>query len=209
MASGATWRESRAECESLGGHLATVTSLGESDAIAALGDIGDFWLGGFQNPGSGEPAEAWQWVTEEPWLFSRWSNGQPDDQGGEDVLSTYPGQSLVWNDRIDCQACSLRGFIIEWDSDCNGDGIVDYGRCRDGSLPDINGDNNPDCCEGGRSLRYPRRRSSDRVGRIGERSARGSPRTVPIGLDRGEVLSRHRCIRRPSSLGRCGEPRRW
>jgi hypothetical protein len=41
------------------------------------------------------------------------------------------------------------GYLIEWSADCNGDGIVDYGQCRDGSLPDYNGNNIPDCCEQG------------------------------------------------------------
>jgi hypothetical protein len=40
-------------------------------------------------------------------------------------------------------------FIVEWSADCNDDGIVDYGQCRDGSLPDYNGNNIPDCCETG------------------------------------------------------------
>jgi hypothetical protein len=34
-------------------------------------------------------------------------------------------------------------------ADCNSDGIVDYGQCRDGSLPDYDGNNVPDCCEAG------------------------------------------------------------
>jgi hypothetical protein len=38
---------------------------------------------------------------------------------------------------------------VEWSADCNGDGIVDYGQCRDGTLPDYNGNNIPDCCERG------------------------------------------------------------
>ncbi len=38
---------------------------------------------------------------------------------------------------------------VVFDADCNGDGIVDYGQCRDGSLPDYDGNNVPDCCEAG------------------------------------------------------------
>ncbi|MFZ4749015.1 MAG: hypothetical protein ACOYMM_00770 [Phycisphaerales bacterium] len=38
---------------------------------------------------------------------------------------------------------------MEWSADCNNDGIVDYGQCRDGSLPDYDGNNMPDCCEQG------------------------------------------------------------
>jgi len=33
--------------------------------------------------------------------------------------------------------------------DCNSDGIADYPQCRDGSLPDFNGNYIPDCCEQG------------------------------------------------------------
>ena len=42
-----------------------------------------------------------------------------------------------------------RPSLIEWSADCNNDGIVDYGQCRNGSLPDHDGDNVPDCCEAG------------------------------------------------------------
>ena len=34
-------------------------------------------------------------------------------------------------------------------ADCNSDGIVDSTQCRDGSLPDFNGNDIPDCCEQG------------------------------------------------------------
>jgi len=39
--------------------------------------------------------------------------------------------------------------VVEWSADCNNDGIVDYGQCLDGTLPDYNGNNIPDCCERG------------------------------------------------------------
>jgi hypothetical protein len=36
---------------------------------------------------------------------------------------------------------------LEYDADCNADNIVDFGQCLDGSLPDTNTNNIPDCCE--------------------------------------------------------------
>jgi hypothetical protein len=48
--------------------------------------------------------------------------------------------------------------VIEWSADCNNDGIVDYGQCHDGTLPDYNGNNIPDCCEQGEACvvgKYP------------------------------------------------------
>ena len=43
----------------------------------------------------------------------------------------------------------LSGSYPPIPSDCNNDGVVDHGQCRDGSLPDYNGNNIPDCCEQG------------------------------------------------------------
>jgi hypothetical protein len=53
------------------------------------------------------------------------------------------------HDDGDCAGHPEWRHVIEWSADCNNDGIVDYGQCRDGSLPDYNGDNIPDCCEQG------------------------------------------------------------
>jgi hypothetical protein len=51
-----------------------------------------------------------------------------------------------WNDE---RESVNRPSLIEWSADCNNDGIVDYGQCRNGTLPDYNGNNIPDCCERG------------------------------------------------------------
>ena len=39
--------------------------------------------------------------------------------------------------------------LVEWDADCNNDGIVDYGQIGSGTLRDGNGNGVPDCCESG------------------------------------------------------------
>jgi hypothetical protein len=56
-----------------------------------------------------------------------------------------------WNDLPDNTApCSSPiSYLVEWSADCNSDGIIDYGQCLDGSLPDTNSNNIPDCCEEG------------------------------------------------------------
>ncbi len=38
-------------------------------------------------------------------------------------------------------------FIVEFDADCNSDGIVDFGQIRSGEFADANANNIPDCCE--------------------------------------------------------------
>ena len=156
-----TWFEARDIADSQGGYLATATSVSEAEwigGIAALpeawsagGYIGP-WLGGYQDRGAvdyAEPSGGWRWVTNETWSFTAWDpiGNQPSNGPlpGEDFLhlSSY---SWTWNDLRCCDG-GVIASIIEWSADCNSDGIVDYGQCHDGTLPDYNGNNIPDCCE--------------------------------------------------------------
>jgi hypothetical protein len=158
-----TWFEARDIADSQGGYLATATSASEAEwigVIAALpeawsagGYIGP-WLGGYQDRGAvgyAEPSGGWRWVTNETWSFTAWDpiGNQPSNGPlpGEDFLhlSSY---SWTWNDLRCCDG-GVIASIIEWSADCNSDGIVDYGQCHDGTLPDYNGNNIPDCCEQG------------------------------------------------------------
>jgi hypothetical protein len=42
----------------------------------------------------------------------------------------------------------IRSLLIEWDADCNNDGVVDYGQILQGQLVDANSNGIPDICEG-------------------------------------------------------------
>ncbi len=121
------WEEAEAEAEAAGGYLATITSQEESDWIwNNLGGTAllHSWLGGFQPPGSPEPAGNWQWVTGETWQYTNWAPGEPNnltsnDPNGENSLmlgrwSQYPNQ---WNDldhhTINYAVDYASGYIIE------------------------------------------------------------------------------------------------
>lgn len=77
-----------------GGHLATITSVAENlfivtsmDQVAVAGvpsteNLGGYWIGGFQPAGSSTPASGWGWVTSEPFSFTNWATGEPNDSGG-------------------------------------------------------------------------------------------------------------------------------
>ena len=144
------WNTARLSAQSAGGHLATVTSGGENQFVVALAAS--------QNPGvaeggpflggtcQGVPWGQWTWVTGEPFSFTAWGPSEPNSGGGERYIHLWRWSQLTWNDTVEC---SSKSYIIEWSADCNADGIVDYGQCRDGSLPDYNGNNTPDCCEQG------------------------------------------------------------
>jgi hypothetical protein len=88
-------------------------------------------------------------VSDEPLSFTAWGPTEPNNGGDtgieEDFAIMFPG-ATYW---VDYGACATDQAVVEWSADCNGDGIVDYGQCRDGSLPDYNLNNIPDCCENG------------------------------------------------------------
>ena len=67
-----TWFEARADAESKGGHLATITSQAEWDEMySTSGYRRTLWLGGWQPKGGNPDPEGnkggWAWVTGEPW----------------------------------------------------------------------------------------------------------------------------------------------
>jgi hypothetical protein len=163
--SGISWTVAREVCIGRGGHLATPTVPGENQFIfnltlptsAWLNRFGP-WLGGYQEASASdysEPAGGWRWVTGEQWEWTAWWRGEPSNfycvSPGEDKLHFIdyePKWNDITNEAGDCEGPNW-SFLIEWSADCNGDGIVDYGQCRDGSLPDTDRNNIPDCCESG------------------------------------------------------------
>jgi hypothetical protein len=162
------WYEARSLALGMGGDLASITSLEESEFVLMVtSDLSGWtpsgqlfvgpWLGGYQDHSASdynEPAGGWRWVSGEPWQFTRWMAPEPNNGwgGGEDFLNllTQPpiiGISPNWND---CPTnCLTKSLVVEWSADCNSDGIIDYGQCLDSSLLDTNGNNIPDCCEQG------------------------------------------------------------
>jgi formylglycine-generating enzyme required for sulfatase activity len=136
-----------------GGHLVTLAGSAEWDFLwAALGPIhgstSPVWIGGYQDVTASdysEPSGGWRWVTGEPWSYTSWASGCPNDNtvdGNEDAICT--GSTGGWNDLAKAAICAS---LIEWSADCNGDGVVDYGQIRAGTLPDTNGNGVPDGCE--------------------------------------------------------------
>jgi hypothetical protein len=106
------------------GHLVTITSEQERDFLIAefpqitgTLDDGGYALGGYQADTSGAADAGWVWVTGEPWSYTNWSGGEPNDFGGssEDFLATHDylaGNPLaLWNDGL---ADGYRGYIVEF-----------------------------------------------------------------------------------------------
>ena len=162
---GISWTSSRDASADLGGHLVTPSSVAENQFVFNLTPPASNWqnrfgpwLGGYQDKAASdyaEPRGAWRWVTGEAWEWTGWLIGEPNNRGcvSEEYLQMIDF-SGYWNDSVNDPGTCDRGnpswsFIVEWDADCNGDGIVDYGQILSGDLADANANNIPDCCEQG------------------------------------------------------------
>ena len=105
----------------LPGHLATITSQQENDFIASnFPDAarGCCWLGGFQPNDTPDPdanpAADWEWVTGEPFSYTNWSSGEPNDGSGlEDGLVFYDKSPTEWNDVS--RAATFGGYVVEYE----------------------------------------------------------------------------------------------
>lgn len=167
-----SWEAAQLFATSLGGHLATATSAAENAFVAAQAGSRSCWIGGLQDEATGEPDLAWRWVTGEPWNFTAWYPGEPNDvSGGEDRLMIFAGQwtdlgcpgqcdyrlpsiiefsdatyirSLDCNDNDILDGCELDAGTA---SDCNGNGVIDSCDIASGSTIDCNANGIPDTCD--------------------------------------------------------------
>ncbi len=142
VSTGLTFDQAQSIATSVGAHLAAVTSSAENEWIktnaAVPNPTGTIWgpsVGGRKINGT------WTWVTGEPWNFSAWGASEPTGDGP--ILQYWRYGSLWWNDNTD----GNDKWIIEWDADCNSDGIVDYGQILTGAVVDADSNGIPDTCE--------------------------------------------------------------
>lgn len=107
------WDQAKIQAEKLGGHLATITSKGEQDAIASLiskGSRGGYFLGATDKQSKGN----FKWVTGEVFEFSNWANGEPNNDGGIEDSLEISRTNYVWNDIPNNTGGNYnRGFILE------------------------------------------------------------------------------------------------
>ena len=105
-----TWEETKAYAESIGGHLATITSAEENEALrdlAAASGYSAVWLGAENTSGS------WKWVTEEEFSYSCWGDGEPSG-GDEHCLSFYSYGNYKWNDYNNANS-EVVSFMVEFE----------------------------------------------------------------------------------------------
>lgn len=160
-----TWAQARERAAERGGHLATLTTQAEFTWVTQnFGGSTGLWhqtwgpfIGGIQDlPGAVEPLGGWRWITDEAW-FDAWgtNNCGADNYNDGDALSLGRCSSdsdISYNDAGINATGNAGGvghaaMIVEWSADCDGNGVVDFGEIRAGTLPDDNQNGVPDGCE--------------------------------------------------------------
>lgn len=134
IASGCTvdWIQAHQSALNAGGHLVTIGSQAENDFIFSLIDQGSYWaqfpdgnygpwIGGMQLSGSSEPADGWRWLTSEPFLYSSWASGFPNNAcgGASDRIQYWSssGRNATWRD-LPATGCGGRfptAYIVEYE----------------------------------------------------------------------------------------------
>jgi hypothetical protein len=105
-----SWNSASAAAASNGGYLVTITSAEENAFVYSLinsysGDQIAPYTGGYQLPGSTEPDGGWVWMTGEPFVYTNWLPGEPNNYQGIENYLTFswpntPGSLYepTWND---------------------------------------------------------------------------------------------------------------
>jgi len=149
-----TWEEAKARCEARGGHLLTITSQEEQDAVYgyiqqyAHPDI-DIWIG-IQASESEKPWS--EWVTGEAVTYTNWGEGEPDGTNGQCYGAICNGVRTGSGYHIDCgqwddlnngdETVSWGGYLCEWDMEEGGNDAISEsaadGTEEDYILPESN-----------------------------------------------------------------------
>ncbi len=90
------WTNASAACLSMGVHLATLTDSAENAYISSFltaRGVAQCWLGGNDESTEG----TWEWCNGEPFSWTNWAIGEPNNLGDEDGLMIFSG-SGNWND---------------------------------------------------------------------------------------------------------------
>ncbi len=115
-----SWEEAEAYCESMGGHLATITSQEENDAVYTFAQsmsCDNVYIGYSDTAEEG----IWTWVNGEESDYANWNEGEPNgfSEGENYALMVYNG---CWYDSEYTPSYENGPiiFVCEWDSEVTG-----------------------------------------------------------------------------------------
>lgn len=107
------WYEAKQYCEELGGHLVSITSKEENNFIfkRIIKKVNKNVMIGLSDA---HEEGTWEWVTGEPFNYSNWSSGEPNNEFNEDYV-LMNSDNGKWNDgHLERENWN---FICEWDKE--------------------------------------------------------------------------------------------
>ena len=117
------WSTAKEYCRMHDGYLMTVTSEREQEFLCEINEENTkLWLGGYRENGNSE----WKWVTGEPFLYTRWNDGEPNNGDGweeEPCIGTWEYSESRWCDFPPC-AYDIVGFVMETGTEWSGPAIT-------------------------------------------------------------------------------------
>lgn len=113
------------------GYLATITSFAEQGFVNANFTGYDLWIGGYQLNDQSDRDVGWQWVTGEPWAYTNWDGGEPNDcctTAAEDNEENYLMlfDDATWNDTN--ASADIDYMLVEYETN-NCVGSICYVPC--------------------------------------------------------------------------------
>ena len=123
-----TWEAAEEYCESVGGHLVTITTKEENDAVwAYVKELGNQSV--FIGLSDTEEEGTWKWVTGESLTYTKWTEGEPNafteaENYAEYAFNVDTGE---WNDfRYDVHSPdAVKSFVCEWEYDVRNPAAAD------------------------------------------------------------------------------------
>jgi len=145
-----TFADAQVACLTAGGYLTTITSASESATVLEAKLLSQNpWIGATDD--ANDTDAVFTWVTGEPWNFTSFEPGQPDDDfglGGNGECLHINDITGGWND-TNCNISSfVVGRICEFEPDACGDGFVQAAigeQCDDGNA--VGGDGCSATCQ--------------------------------------------------------------
>jgi hypothetical protein len=140
VATGAvTWDEARIAATNAGGYLATITSSEENAYVSNLirgfnsSDWAYTFIGAQKPTNSGSPSSGWTWVTGEPFTYTAWDSGEPNNAGGtgEDKLIIWANawHGGRWNDIVANPEARFPGsYLVESEAPTGQTVVLAFGQ---------------------------------------------------------------------------------
>lgn len=118
---GLTWMgayeaASKRTCLGVPGHLVTLTSDEEQRFVTGGLAVIEGWMGYYRDhgvPDFQERAGGWRWITGEPWTFTAWNEGEPNNDPKDSDFAHFAGNGR-WND--DVGSVKDENYVVEYDT---------------------------------------------------------------------------------------------